>query len=146
MSAQFSSPIAQPLTPIKLWSPTMIWVSTLFFGFIAGLALASINCIRMGYPKRAYLYMGSGVIILGLLAILVMVVLPENNFTQVGVMLISTSVLNSLSKNDIENLQPPHSIRENASKLTGIGIGIGMLGLTAGLFLAIAIFLTILGF
>jgi hypothetical protein len=139
-------------SPIKLWSPMVITVVTFLFGLIAGLALVSMNCLRMGRTTRVFGYIYGGIATfflvplvslliddMGLfqsvmgLAVGLMGIFPDaSNLSRIDfwsavVLAMAAFSLYFLSKYDIAYLPPSNRKVEYASPIFGVGVGVGVL-------------------
>ena len=143
MSDQSSS---ASVLPVKLWTPRVIMFTTLFVGFPSGIALASINWMRMGMMNKAIVHLTGGAIG-ALIFIILSLLLPGNVGGGIGI-LANVGILTYLRiqmKNDIEKFKAANRVVQNSSWLIGFLIGLGVFALYLALVFGVTVALTIVG-
>src|SRR6266446_5049293 len=147
MSEQFSStPIepSAPLPPVKLWTPRLIGFSSFFFGFPAGIVLASINWMRMGLTNKAIIHLAGGAVG-ALVFVILLLLLPQTVGNGLGFLTNIGMVyyLRNQTKNDIEKFKASSREVQNAHWFGGCLIGFVLLGLFLTLILVIGLLLAL---
>lgn len=101
MSIEISQSVSQPRRAIKLWTPTAIGTLTFFLGFPAGIALTTINWIKMGMTRKAIPH-----ILIGIAGVIALIFLPDNIGRIAGLALTwgYIAFFHSQMKSDIEKL------------------------------------------
>jgi tetratricopeptide (TPR) repeat protein len=101
MSIEISPSVSQPKPIIKLWTPTTLGVLTFFLGFPAGIALATINWIKMGMARKVIPH-----ILTGITGSVALILLPNNLGRIVGLALSwgYIAFFRSQMKSDLEKL------------------------------------------
>jgi hypothetical protein len=146
MQEQISEPLAQPLAPssppVKLWTPRIIAAIALLLGFPAGIALASINWMRMKMNNKALTHVIAGIVGTFILMVL-LILLPGNVGTILGLVTnIGTLLyLHREMNKDLEIFKASNNTVEKANELGGCLIGLGILAL---LFLSVVVLLFVL--
>jgi tetratricopeptide (TPR) repeat protein len=108
---------------LKLWTPSAISLMTFFLGFPSGIALASINWIRMGMKGKAVAHVAGGVV-----GILVLILFPDNLGRLLGLVINIgyTAYLRQQMKDDIATIT--HANVQYAHWFSGFLISMATLG------------------
>ncbi len=131
---------------IKLWTATQVGVMTFFLGFPSGIALASINWLRMGLKSKALKYLVGG--LAGCIAVILLGVFMPGTIGWVITLLGNLGVMFHLRKQtavDIQRFTPADTVVQKASWLSGLLVGILALGAAFAWGFVIAFILVILG-
>jgi len=149
MQEQISNPPVQSVTssspPVKLWTPRVIGAVTLLLGFPAGIALASINWMRMNLKNKAILFLVGG--LAGIVILTIISIFLPGNTGRIFVLVVNFGFLFFLynqAKTDIEKFKSSNNSIENASELSGCLIGLGVLVLYLVMVYGIGFFLGII--
>jgi tetratricopeptide (TPR) repeat protein len=116
----------KPTPILKLWTPNAISFMTFFLGFPSGIALASINWIRMGMKGKALAHIAGGVV-----GILLFSLLPDNLGALLGLVINIgyTAYLRQQMQYDIATMTDANV--QNAHWVSGFLISIAILGILA---------------
>lgn len=111
-------------TLIKLWTPNAISLMTFFLGFPSGIALASINWIRMGMKGKALAHIAGGVA-----GVLLILLFPDNLSQLLGLVINIgyTTYFRQQMKNDIATMTDARV--QYAHWFSGFLLSIAILGI-----------------